>query len=225
MKFIILSLFPEAFKSYLSSSLIGRALSKKIISVSFSSPRDYALDAHKTVDDRPYGGGVGMIMRYDIFDKTLAGLKLRKGQKGTAIILLTPQGKVFTQKTAKKLSSLKRIVLICGRYEGFDERIRSLVDFEISMGDFVLTGGEIPALAVLDAVTRLISGVVGKRESLVLESFSEKILEYPQYTRPPIYKNKKVPQILLSGDHKKIEKWRTGQALKKTRRLRPDLLK
>jgi len=145
-------------------------------------------------------------------------LKLRKGKKGQAIILLTPQGKVFNQKLANKLADYKTICLICGRYEGFDERVRNLVDMEISVGDFVLTGGEIPALVVLDTVARLVPGVVGKEESLVQESFSESLLEYPQYTRPEVYKGKNVPKVLLSGNHGKIKAWRQAEALKRTKK-------
>src|SRR5258708_6306443 len=178
MKFIILTLFPEAFESYLNVSLLARALAKKFIQIELKNIRDFGEGLHKSVDARPYGGGVGMVLRVDIMDKALRALKVKKGKKGHAIILLTPQGKTFNQKVAKNLSQLKTVVLICGRYEGFDERIRSLVDMEISIGDFVLTGGEIPALTVLDTVARLIPGVVGKSESLVNESFSENLLEY-----------------------------------------------
>jgi len=157
--------------------------------------------------------------------KALKSLKVKKGKKNQAIILMTPQGKTFNQKTARDLSKYKTIVLICGRYEGFDERIRDLVDMEISLGDFVLTGGEIPAMAVLDAVARLVPGVVGKSESLVQESFSENSLEYPQYTRPEIFNKKHVPKVLLSGHHANIEAWRKDEALKRTKKRRPDLLK
>ncbi len=225
MKFVILTLFPDSFKSYLNVSLLLRALSKKLISVEIKNLRDWGDGVHKSVDDRPYGGGAGMVLRVDIMDKALKSLKVKKGQKGTAIILLTPQGKVFKQEIAKKLSKFKKIVLICGRYEGFDERIRSLVDMEISIGDYILTGGEIPALAVLDTVARLVPGVVGKSESLVSESFSENLLEYPQYTRPVVYKKQRVPKVLTTGNHGKIAQWRGEEALKRTKKRRPDLLK
>lgn len=225
MRFIILTLFPEAFESYFSISLIKRALAKKFIKIEVHNLRDWAMDAHKTVDLRPYGGGVGMVLRVDIMDRALKGLKVKKGKKGQAIILLTPQGKKFDQKLALKLSNLKILVLICGRYEGFDERIRKLVDMEISIGDYVLTGGEIPAMAVLDTVARLVPGVVGKEASLTEESFSENLLEYPQYTRPETYNGIKVPKVLLSGNHAKIETWRKAEALKRTKKRRPDLLK
>ncbi|MEJ0021738.1 MAG: tRNA (guanosine(37)-N1)-methyltransferase TrmD [Candidatus Doudnabacteria bacterium] len=225
MKFIILTLFPEAFESYLNVSLLKRALAKKLIRIELKNLRDWGEGAHKSVDQRPYGGGVGMVLRVDIIDKALKSLKLRKGKKGQAIILMTPQGKVFNQRTANKLADYKTICLICGRYEGFDERIRDLVDMEISLGDFVLTGGEIPALAILDTVARLVPGVVGKEESLINESFSDGILEYPQYTRPENYKGKRVPKVLLTGHHAKINEWRKSEALKRTKKRRPDLLK
>ncbi len=224
MKFIIITLFPQAFESYLKVSLLQRALSKKFISIEMVNLREFGDGVHKSVDARPYGGGAGMVLRVDIMDKALKSLKLKKGKKGQAIILLTPQGKVFNQKIARNLSKLKTIVLICGRYEGFDERIRDLVDMEISIGDFVLTGGEIPTLAVLDTVARLVPGVVGKSESLVYESFSENMLEYPQYTRPELYKSQRVPKVLQSGHHAKIEAWRKSESLKRTKKRRPDLL-
>ncbi len=229
MKFIILTLFPQAFESYLNVSLLQRALAKKLIKIEIKDLRSWGEGVHKSVDQRPYGGGAGMVLRVDIIDKALKGLKVKKGKKGQAIILLTPQGKRFDQKLALKLSNLKTLVLICGRYEGFDERVRSLVDMEISIGDFVLTGGEIPALAVLDTVARLVPGVVGKEESLINESFSEsaglRMLEYPQYTRPEVYKKMKVPAVLRSGNHGQIDQWRKSEALKRTKKRRPDLLK
>jgi tRNA (guanine37-N1)-methyltransferase len=225
MKFIILSLFPEAFQSYLNVSLLQRAVVKKFIKIETRNLRDFGDGVHKSVDARPYGGGAGMVLRVDVMDKALKSLKVKKGKKGQAIILLTPQGKVFNQKIARNLSELKTVVLICGRYEGFDERIRSLVDMEISIGDFVLTGGEIPALAVLDTVARLVPGVVGKSESLVNESFSENMLEYPQYTRPEVYKKQRVPKVLQTGHHANIEVWRKSEAIKRTKKRRPDLLK
>jgi tRNA (guanine37-N1)-methyltransferase len=225
MKFIILTLFPSAFESYLNVSLLQRALAKKFIKIEVRNLRDWGEGVHKSVDARPYGGGAGMVLRVDIIDKALKALKVKKGKKNQAIILLTPQGQVFKQSIAKKLSQYKTVVLICGRYEGFDERVRDLVDMEISIGDFVLTGGEIPALAVLDTVARLVPGVVGKEESLVSESFSESMLEYPQYTRPEVYKKMKVPEVLRSGNHGRIEEWRKHEALKRTKKRRPDLLK
>lgn len=225
MKFIILTLFPEAFQSYFNVSLIQRALAKEFIKIEISNLRDWGEGAHKVVDLRPYGGGAGMVLRVDVMAKALKALKLKKGKKGQAIILMTPQGQAFNQTVGKKLGKYKTIALICGRYEGFDERIRDLVDMEISLGDFILTGGEIPAMAVLDTVARLVPGVVGKEASLVEESFSAGFLEYPHYTRPEIFNGKKVPKVLLSGNHAKITEWRKQEALKRTKKRRPDLLK
>jgi tRNA (guanine37-N1)-methyltransferase len=225
MKFIILTLFPESFESYLNVSLLARAQAHDLIEIQTYNLRDWGEGVHKSVDQRPYGGGAGMVLRVDIIDKALKALKVKKGKKGQAIILMTPQGKTFNQKIAKDLSKYKTIVLICGRYEGFDERVRTLVDMEISIGDFVLTGGEIPALAVLDTVARLVPGVVGKSESLEQESFSEHMLEYPHYTRPEVYKKMKVPEVLRTGNHAKINEWRKAEALKRTKKRRPDLLK
>jgi tRNA (guanine37-N1)-methyltransferase len=226
MRFIILTLFPEAFESYLNVSLLARAQAHELISVETYNLRDWGEGVHKSVDQRPYGGGAGMVLRVDIIAKALKGLKLKKGKKGQAIILMTPQGKTFKQDMVRQLAKkYKTIVLVCGRYEGFDERVRDLVDMEISLGDFVLTGGEIPALAILDAVARLVPGVVGKSESLVNESFSEHLLEYPQYTRPEVFNGKKVPKVLLTGNHGKINEWRNQEALKRTKKRRPDLLK
>ncbi|MEK7622489.1 MAG: tRNA (guanosine(37)-N1)-methyltransferase TrmD [Patescibacteria group bacterium] len=218
MKIDIITLFPNLFKSVFSESLIGRAQKNKICEIKIHNLRDWTKDKHKTVDDRPFGGGPGMVMKVDILDKALKSFP--KGYK----ILLTPQGKLFNQKIAKKLAKEKNLILICGHYEGFDERIRDLVDEEISIGDYVLTGGEIPAMAVLDCVVRLLPGVVGKEASLEEESFSVGLLEYPQYTRPENYQGKKVPEILLSGNHAKITKWRTEEAKKRTKKRRPELI-
>ncbi len=226
MRFIILTLFPEAFESYLNVSLLARAQAHEFISVETYNLRGWGEGVHKSVDQRPYGGGAGMVLRVDIIAKALKSLKLKKGKKGQAIILMTPQGKTFKQDMARLLvKKYKTLVMICGRYEGFDERVRDLVDMEISLGDFVLTGGEIPSLAILDAVARLVPGVVGKSESLVNESFSEHLLEYPQYTRPEVFNGKKVPKILLTGNHGRINEWRKQEALKRTKKRRPDLLK
>lgn len=225
MKFIILTIFPKAFESYFGISLIQRALAKKFIDIKLVDLKTFGDGPHKAIDDRPYGGGAGMVMRVDIIDKALKKLKLKKGQKSSQILLMTPQGKRFAQAEARKLSKLKTLVLICGRYEGFDERIYNFVDGEISLGDFVLTGGEVPAMAVLDAVARLVPGVVGKSESLLEESFSEALLEYPHYTRPEVYKKMKVPKVLLSGHHAKVSQWRKEEALKRTKKKRPDLIK
>jgi tRNA (guanine37-N1)-methyltransferase len=225
MKFVILSLFPEAFESYFSISLIKRGLAKKFIDIKLVNLRDYTTDPHKTVDARPYGGGAGMVLRVDIIAKALSGMKAKKGSKDKLLVLLTPQGKKFDQQLVTRLAKYKTIYMICGRYEGFDERVRKLVDMELSLGDFVLTGGEIPAMAVVDAVSRLVPGFLGKAESLHEESFTSGSLEYPQYTRPEIHKTGRVPKILLSGDHGKVKEWRETESKKRTVKRRPDLIK
>ncbi len=225
MRIDILTLFPKMFEGFLSESLILRAQKKKILRIKVWDLRKFTTDKHRTVDDSPYGGGPGMVMKVDVIDRALEKIKSKNLKAKPYTLLLTPQGKKFDQKSTKKLSKEKYLILICGHYEGYDERIRQLVDLEISIGDYILTGGEIPAQVVIDAVTRLIPGVVGKEESLKEESFSQRLLEYPQYTRPKEYKEMKVPKVLLSGNHQKIAKWRKQQALKKTKKQRPDLLK
>lgn len=201
-----------------SESLIARAQRQKIVEINIHNLRDWAKDKYKTVDDRPFGGGPGMILKVDVLDRAL---KSFSGYR----ILLTPQGKVFNQQLAKKLTQEENLVLICGHYEGYDERIRDLVDEEISIGDYVLTGGEIPAMVMIDTVVRLLPGVVGKRESLQEESFAAGQLEYPQYTRPENYQGKTVPPVLLSGNHTVIKKWRADQSKARTRNRRPDLIR
>ena len=213
------------FSGFFSESIIKRAIKNGLVKINLYNIRDWAKDKHKTVDDKPYGGGVGMIMRVDILDRALSSILPKQKKKKTKIILLSASGKPFNQKMAQKLSKIDRLILICGHYEGIDERIITLIDEEISIGDYVLTGGELPAAVVVDTVVRLIPGVVGKEESLKEESFSKNLLEYPQYTRPEVYKGIKVPKILLSGNHKKIAEWREQQALKITKKRRPDLLK
>ena len=215
----ILTIFPRMFVGPLSESILSRAQRNGLIKIKIHDLRDWAKDKRKTVDDKPFGGGAGMVLKVDIIDKALT--HLGPGHK----ILLTPQGKVFNQKLAQKLSRKKRLILIAGHYEGFDERIRSLVDEEISIGDYVLTGGELPAMVVTDAVVRLLPGVVGNKASTTDESFSAGLLEYPQYTRPAEYKGKKIPKILLSGDHAAVNKWRAEESRKRTKSRRPDLLK
>ncbi len=224
MKIDVLTIFPEMFEGPFRESMIKRAQEKKLVEIKIHDLRDWAEDKHKTVDDKPFGGGPGMVIKVEVIDKALKALKTDK----TKVILLTPQGKTFKQKVAKKLSKLGHIIMICGHYEGFDERIREhLVDEEISIGDYVLTGGEIPAMVIVDSVARLLPGVVGNEKSVKDESFSPPAggLEYPQYTRPAKYKGWQIPEVLLSGDHEKIKKWRKEQAEKRTRLKRPDLLK
>ncbi|NQV13463.1 MAG: tRNA (guanosine(37)-N1)-methyltransferase TrmD [Parcubacteria group bacterium] len=225
LQFDILTIFPEMFPGYLNESIIGRAQKKKLVKINQHNFRDYATDKHKTVDDSPYGGGPGMVLKVEPIYRCLQKITRAKKKK-RKIILLTPQGKTFDQPMARRLAKLDQLVLICGRYEGFDERVRSLVDEQVSVGDYVLTGGELPAMTIVDAVTRLVPGVVGEEASLVEETFAKKgYIEYPQYTRPEKFKCKirqqkaeilKTPEILLSGDHRKIKEWRGKQAGKKS---------
>ncbi len=204
----IITLFPEMFAGIFSESIIKRAQEKKLIAININNLRAWAIDKHKTVDDRPYGGGAGMVIMVEPVDRALKALK----QKDSHIILMSARGTRFTQQKAQALVKHTHLIIICGHYEGFDERIRKhLVDEEISLGDFVLTGGEIPAMAIVDATARLIPGVLGKKESLVEESHSiPGYLEYPQYTRPVDYRGWKAPEVLLSGNHAKIKKWRAA---------------
>lgn len=206
MKFDVLTLFPEMFAGVFSKSVIGRAVEKKIIEINYHLMRKWAWNNYGSVDDRPYGGGVGMLIRVDVIDKAIKEIRDKKPE--TRIILLSAKGKKFCQTEARRLSQEKNIMLICGHYEGFDQRVSELVDEEISIGDYILSGGEIPAMVVIDTVTRLLPGVLGKDESSQEESFSkEGELEYPQYTRPAEYKGKRVPSVLKSGDPKKIKEW------------------
>ncbi|MFA6423405.1 MAG: tRNA (guanosine(37)-N1)-methyltransferase TrmD [Patescibacteria group bacterium] len=228
MKIDVLTLFPNMFSGPFSESVMKRAQAKQLFELNFINIRDFATDTHNTVDDTPYGGGPGMVMKVDIADNALSKFNLPTGKLNNnkrRIILMTPQGQPFTQKKAREFSKLDHLIIICGHFEGYDERIRSLVDEEISVGDYVLTGGEIPAMALIDATARLIPGVVGKEESIEQETFENNLLEYPQYTRPFEYKGKKVPEILTAGDHKKIAKWRLEQSILKTKEKRSDLYK
>jgi tRNA (guanine37-N1)-methyltransferase len=196
-------------------------MKKKIININIFNLYDFGLGAHKTIDDTPYGGGPGMVLRVDMIDKAIT--KISEGKKKKKIILLTPQGKKFNSQIAKKLAKEKELILIAGRFEGYDERIREFVDEEISIGDYVLTSGDLPTMVLIDSISRQIPKFIEKSESIQEESFEKNCLEYPQYTRPEIYKNKKVPTILLSGDHEKVRKWRQKKALEKTQKRRPDL--
>ena len=226
MKIDILTLFPEMFEGVFGESMVRLAREKGIVSIEVHNLRKWTHDRHRTVDDKPFGGGPGMVMKVEPVDEALAEIKGPEGEGAAPlVVLLTPQGKLFNQRTAKALSVAEHVILICGHYEGFDERIRSLVDLELSIGDYVLTCGEIPAMALCDAVIRLIPGVLGAEECLIDESFENGLLEYPQYTRPSVYKGMKVPDVLLSGDPKKIGNWRKIQAREKTRERRPDLLR
>ncbi|MDO8507600.1 MAG: tRNA (guanosine(37)-N1)-methyltransferase TrmD [bacterium] len=221
MKFNVITLFPETIHSLTDYSILGRGIKSKIIEIETYNLRDFGLGKYKQVDDTPYGGGAGMLLKVDILDKAIE--KVRAQNKGTFVILLTPKGQKYGQSQAKKLSRKDNITFVCGHYEGFDERIRELVDAEISIGDYVLSGGEIAAAAIIDSVSRLIPGVLGKEESHKDESFEDGMLEYPHYTNPREYKGMSVPEVLLSGNHGEIEKWRKEQAQKVTKDKRPDL--
>ena len=219
MKFDVLTLFPEMFEP-LRQSIIGRAEEKKLIDINLINIRDFSKDKHKKVDDTPYGGGAGMIMRADVVYEAYKSIN----DKDAKVIYLTPQGKVLNQKKVENLSKEKHLILLCGHYEGIDQRvIDKIVDEEISIGDYVLTGGEIPAMVLIDSVSRYVDGVLSE-DSTSEESFSQGILEYPQYTRPETFENIKVPEILQSGHHENINKWRRCQALKNTYKKRPELL-
>jgi tRNA (guanine37-N1)-methyltransferase len=223
IRFDILSTFPEMFDSPFNCSLLKKAKEKGLIEICLHNIRDYAEDRHKMTDDAPYGGGGGMLMKVEPVDKALRNLLA--GTESVPVVLLTPQGQVFNQNVAEELSTYHQIVLICGHYEGFDERIRThLVNREISIGDFVLTGGELSAMVLVDAVSRLVPGVLGNADSAAIDSFSSGLLEYPQYTRPSEYRGWKVPDVLLSGNHKMIDSWRRKEALKRTWSRRPDLI-
>lgn len=229
MLFDVFTILPEIFPSYLESSILQRARQRGLIDVRVHNIRDYTHDKHHTTDDTPYGGGGGMVMKPEpVFEaiESVLGLAshLSKPQP-VPVILLTPQGRVFNQRVAEELARYERIALLCGRYEGVDERIREhLVTDEISVGDYVLTGGELPALLIIDAISRLIPGVLGDPEGAQDDSHSMGLLEYPHYTRPPEFRGWSVPEVLLSGDHGKIERWRREQALLRTQQRRPDLL-
>ena len=212
MKIDILTLFPEMFNGFLTESIIKRAIEKKKIKINIINFRDYTTDPHGKVDDTPFGGGAGMVLQIQPIYDALEHLKT----KDSHIILLTPTGTTFNQKKAEQLSQKKHIIIICGHYEGFDDRIKLLVDEEISIGDFILTGGELPAMMISDAVIRLIDGVISK-ESLESESFSKDLLDYPVYTKPRDFKGMKVPEVLLSGNHKKIEEYRKQQQIRLTK--------
>jgi tRNA (guanine37-N1)-methyltransferase len=211
------------FRGPFDQSIVRRAKTDKHITISTINIRDFALDSHKSVDDHPYGGGHGMVMRVDVVDRALLDAKNRHADLVTRTILLDPQGIPYKQSMARQLSTYEHLILICGHYEAFDERIRAIVDEEISIGDYILTGGEIPAMVIVDSVVRLIPGVLKQKEATVDESFSTPILEYPQYAKPQKYKGRSVPAILLSGNHKKISLWRYSQAKKRTAQRRPDL--
>ena len=220
MQFDVLTLFPEMFEP-IKQSILGKAIEKEKIKLKLVNIRDFSKDKHKKVDDTPYGGGAGMVMKPDVVYDAYKSVY----EENAKVIYLSPQGKTLNQKKVEELSKEKHLILLCGHYEGIDQRvIDKIVDEEISIGDYVLTGGEIPAMVLIDSVSRYIDGVLNQ-ESIKEESFSEGLLEYPQYTRPEVFEGEKVPEILLSGHHENIEKWRKEQALKITKQKRPDLLK
>ena len=224
LRFDIVSIFPGMFVSPFGDSIIQRAREAGLLDIHVHDLRDYSLNKHRKVDDSPFGGGVGMVMNVEPIARAITAVKKKVPE--TRTILLSPGGRPFDQEKAWELSSLPSLTLICGRYEGIDERIRlHYVDEEISIGDYVLTGGELPAMVLVEAISRLLPGVLGDPESVVEESFHDDLLEYPQYTRPRDYEGLKVPEILVSGDPKKIRDWQKAEALKKTAQVRPDLLK
>ena len=218
MKIDILSLFPNMFAGFLEESIIARAMAKHKVEIKIHNFRDFSLDPHGKVDDTPYGGGAGMVlMCQPIFD-CIKSLKT----KDSFVVMLTPDGKTYNQEIAKKFSKKKHLILLCGHYEGFDERIKSICDEFISIGDFILTGGEIPSMVITDSVVRLLDGVIDQ-DSLESESFNNNLLDYPTYTKPRVYEGMEVPSVLLSGDHKKIQEYRLNEQIKKTKSLRNDL--
>jgi tRNA (guanine37-N1)-methyltransferase len=222
VQFDIITLFPSMFESPLSEGIISKAQKKGLIDIRVHDLREYTEDRHRTADDTPYGGGAGMVMKAEPLVRAIEAIKLPTGN--TRTVFLTPQGALLKQERAKKLSAYSQLIILCGRYEGIDERVLSFVDEEISIGDFVLTGGEIAAMAVLDVVARLVPGVVGDAASVSEDTFSNFLLKYPQYTRPDNFRGLSVPEILLSGDHKKIAEWRSAESLKRTLKRRPDLI-
>ncbi len=225
MRIDIVTIFPGMFEPVLNESIIKRAQNKGKVKIHVHNLRDYSCDKHKKVDDRPFGGGSGMVMGPMPIFNAVGHIKSKAKSKRVKVVLLCPQGERLNQKIAKKLAKYRHLILICGHYEGVDERVRkSLVDEEISIGDYVLTGGELPAMVLIDSVVRLVPGVLGDKNSLNFESFEGNLLEYPHYTRPADFRDMHVPEVLLSGDHKKIESWRKEQALKRTKQRRPDLL-
>lgn len=220
MRVDILTLFPEMFQGPLGESLLKKAQEKGLLHISIVNLRDFTADKHKTADDTPYGGGAGMVMKAAPIVAAISKIK----NKNSKIIFMCPTGAVLTQKKVKQLANEKHLVILCGHYEGVDERVRDMVDEEISIGDYVLTGGEIPAIVLVDAVARNIPGVVKEEESVKKDSFYEGLLDYPSYTRPEEFEGKKVPEVLLSGHHAEIERWRRKEVLRRTFYRRPDLL-
>ncbi len=226
MRFDIITIFPELFRGVLECGIIRRALQAGIVEVRLVDLRDFTSDRHRTVDDRPYGGGEGMVLMPGPLFAAVEHCRGPERVAGTEVILLTPQGKLWNQDMAQELSTISHAILICGRYEGVDQRVvDGLVDRELSIGDFILTGGEIPAMVILDSVVRLMPGALGNKESARNESFCSGLLDFPQYTRPAVFRGMSVPEVLLSGDHARIDRWRKEKALEKTRECRPEMVK
>ncbi len=222
MHFDILTLFPAMLEGPLAASILGKAIEKGLIRVDLHNLRDWAAGRHQVTDDTPYGGGDGMVMKVEPVASALE--ELRERTPGARVLLMSPQGKTFQQADAERLSRESGLIIVCGRYEGYDERIRSLVDEELSLGDFVLTGGELAAVTMLDAIARLVPGVLGAAGSALTDSFSDGLLEYPQYTRPAEFAGMRVPEVLTSGNHQAIATWRRREQLRRTLARRPDLL-
>ena len=224
MRFDILTLFPDLFEAFLKESILGRAVKKGLVDIRLTDIRAFARGTHKVTDDRPYGGGNGMVMKPGPISRALKSIE--RVHDDSLVVLLTPQGQPFSQTIAWKWSRRYQLILICGRYEGVDERIRTgFIDKEVSIGDYILSGGELAAMIIVDAISRLIPGVLGGERSSLEDSFEGGLIEYPQYTRPSEFNGEEVPEILLSGDHEKIREWRRLESLKRTREKRPDLLK
>lgn len=224
MKITILTLFPEMFTGPFDHSIVKRAVNKKLVKLNFVNIRDFGLGKHKLVDDKPFGGGSGMILKVDVLHNAIEKVKdVKLNKDEQKVFLLSAHGKQFNWKKAEELSKLKHLILICGHYEGFDERIKNFIDGEISIGDFIVTGGEIPAMLIADSIIRLLPGVI-REGAAVSESFFSN-LEHPHYTQPRSFKGLSVPEILLSGNHKEINKWKEKESIKITRKLRPDLIK
>lgn len=220
MKIDILSLFPSMFDGFLTESIIKRALDSGLVEINIVDFRKYSKLNNNQVDDTPYGGGPGMVLRCEPIFDCIDDIKT----ENSVIIMLSPSGEVYKQSTALKLKDYKHLILLCGHYEGFDERIKSIVDYEISIGDYVLTGGELPAMVITDSIVRLLDGVIS-HDSLETESFNDNLLDYPDYTKPRVFRNMKVPEVLLSGDHKKIAEYRKQERIRITKEKRPDLIK
>ena len=225
MQFHILTLFPEMVENGLQTSILGRAIQKGLIGIHAVNIRDYTQDKHNKVDDYPYGGGAGMLMQAQpVYDAWKAVAKPAEGKKPVRVLFMSPQGKTFSQEMARELAQEEELIFLCGHYEGIDERVlEEIVTDYVSIGDYVLTGGELPAMVMIDSISRLVPGVLHNDDSAGDESFENGLLEYPQYTRPPVFLDKEVPEVLLSGHHENIRKWRHEQSVKRTKERRPDL--